>query len=236
VRIVNLTKRFGDVTALDDVTLDVADGSIVGLIGRNGSGKTTLLESMMKLVRPDSGSIEYGFGITDRDLRQKMGAILQQTAYYEQIKVKEILRLFASYYTQVADVPSLVEALDLEPYLDKYVSQLSGGTQQRVNLALAFINEPSLAILDEPTTGLDPLSREYFWTALRAIAPGSTVWLSTHSMEEIEVNCDQLVVLDAGRVVYSGEIGGFVALQHAGSLNEAYMRMATASSTSKVTR
>ncbi|MGS0562817.1 ABC transporter ATP-binding protein [Microbacterium aurugineum] len=226
MKIRGLSKRYGKVKALNNVTVDLPDGEITGIIGRNGSGKTTLLETIMGLVEPDSGHIEYAGGVARKDLRSTLGVILQQGAYYDQIKVKEILRLFSTYYKKTADVSSLVALLDLQPYLNEYVNKLSGGTQQRVNLALAFINMPTLAVLDEPTTGLDPISREYFWRALRQLAPGSTVLLSTHSMEEIERFCSNLVVLDEGRLIYHGPVEGFVTAQNASTLSEAYVRMA----------
>lgn len=226
MKIVNISKSYRDVTALDGVSAEIREGAITGIVGRNGSGKTTLLEIIVGLTAADTGTIAYGAGITRANLRERLGVILQETAYYDQIKVHEILQLFASYYKKSVDVKPLIARLDLQPYLNKYVSKLSGGTQQRVNLALAFINAPSLAVLDEPTTGLDPLSREFFWTSLRSLAPGSTVLLSTHSMEEVEEYCDSLLVLNDGKLVFNGEVGGFVDRYEARSLNDAYLRMA----------
>ena len=202
----NISRCFKQgVPVLDGVSFSMAEGEVVGLLGRNGAGKTTLLECIEGLRTRDTGVIEV-FGMDPerqtREVRERTGVQLQSAALPTHIKVAEALDLFASFYATPADWRPLLPRLGLEDKRDTYVEKLSGGQSQRVFVALALINNPELVFLDELTTGLDPQSRLAIWDVIREIRDsGTTVVLTTHFMEEAERLCDRVAIIDHGRVV-----------------------------------
>jgi ABC-2 type transport system ATP-binding protein len=204
----NLLKRYGPVEALRGVSFEVPDGQIFGLLGPNGAGKTTTLECVIGLRQPDSGSIHVcGIdALADPDgVKQKLGAQLQATALQDKITPREALKLFGSFYKKQADIDSLIERFSLTEKADASFDSLSGGQKQRLALALAFVNEPEVLFLDEPTTGLDPQSRrELHASILRMREDGHTVLLTTHYIEEAEKLCDRLAIIDHGRIIATG--------------------------------
>jgi ABC-2 type transport system ATP-binding protein len=204
----NLLKRYGTVEALRGVSFEVPDGQIFGLLGPNGAGKTTTLECVIGLRQPDSGSIHVcGIdALADPDgVKQKLGAQLQATALQDKITPREAIKLFSSFYKKQADIDSLIERFSLTEKADASFDSLSGGQKQRLALALAFVNEPEVLFLDEPTTGLDPQSRrELHASILRMREDGHTVLLTTHYIEEAEKLCDQLAIIDHGRIIATG--------------------------------
>jgi ABC-2 type transport system ATP-binding protein len=204
----NLLKRYGPVEALRGVSFEVPDGQIFGLLGPNGAGKTTTLECVIGLRQPDSGSIQVcGIdALADPDgVKQKLGAQLQATALQDKITPREALKLFGSFYKKQADIDSLIERFSLTEKADASFDSLSGGQKQRLALALAFVNEPEVLFLDEPTTGLDPQSRrELHASILRMREDGHTVLLTTHYIEEAEKLCDRLAIIDHGRIIATG--------------------------------
>jgi ABC-2 type transport system ATP-binding protein len=204
----NLLKRYGTVEALRGVSFEVPDGQIFGLLGPNGAGKTTTLECVIGLRQPDSGSIQVcGIdALANPDgVKQKLGAQLQATALQDKITPREALKLFGSFYTKQADINSLIERFSLTEKADASFDSLSGGQKQRLALALAFVNEPEVLFLDEPTTGLDPQSRrELHASILRMREDGHTVLLTTHYIEEAEKLCDRLAIIDHGRIIATG--------------------------------
>jgi ABC-2 type transport system ATP-binding protein len=204
----NLLKRYGTVEALRGVSFEVPDGQIFGLLGPNGAGKTTTLECVIGLRQPDSGSIQVcGIdALANPDgVKQKLGAQLQATALQDKITPREALKLFGSFYTKQADIDSLIERFSLTEKADASFDSLSGGQKQRLALALAFVNEPEVLFLDEPTTGLDPQSRrELHASILRMREDGHTVLLTTHYIEEAEKLCDRLAIIDHGRIIATG--------------------------------
>src|SRR5690606_7650274 len=161
----------------------VKKGEVLGIIGANGAGKSTTLEIMMGIRKPDTGTVKVlGMNVDDasNEIKQKIGIQLQQTALYDRIKVKEALKLLSSYYDKKRDLQEIIETLGLQPYLNKYVKNLSGGWQQRTSLALALVNDPDIIFLDEPTTGLDPQARRDLWICInRYREEGKTILLST---------------------------------------------------------
>ncbi|SFL62341.1 ABC-2 type transport system ATP-binding protein [Gracilibacillus orientalis] len=222
MRIVNVSKKYGNTVALDNISFDVVPSSIIGVIGHNGSGKTTLLEILMGIQKQTSGQI-LNVNPELKEFKEKMGVILQENAVYENITVGELLRLFASYYKDTYDIDYLVDVLNMHDFKGKLYSKLSGGMKQKVNLALAFINKPKYVFLDEPTTGLDPIARKNLWNALNVLCKDTTVFLSSHYMEEVEQNCQYLVYLDDGNLIYSGSIDKFKNLHHPKALSEIYI-------------
>lgn len=222
LKIRNVSKRYDDVTALNNISFEVVSPCIIGVIGHNGSGKTTLLEILMGIRKPTSGQI-LNLNPESKEFKQELGVILQENAVYENIKVYELLRLFKSYYRDTYDIEYLVDVLDMHAYKSKLYSQLSGGMKQKVNLALAFINKPKYVFLDEPTTGLDPIARRNLWNSLNVLCENTTVFLSSHYMEEVEQNCQYLIYLDNGDLIYFGGIEKFKNKHNSNTLSEIYI-------------
>jgi ABC-2 type transport system ATP-binding protein len=205
IELENIYKSYGEVKAVNGMSLTVKKGEVLGIIGANGAGKSTTLEIMMGLRKPDAGSVKVlGLDLKNasEDIKQKIGIQLQQTALYDRIKVKEALKLFSSYYEKTRDIHEIIQTLGLEPYLNKYVKNLSGGWQQRTSLALALVNDPEIIFLDEPTTGLDPQARLELWNCInRYRAEGKTIILSTHYMDEVQKHCDRIAIVRKGHLV-----------------------------------
>ena len=202
----HITKSYGDLVAVNDVSLGIEEGEIFGLVGPNGAGKTTLIEMIESLRTPDSGSISVlGFNPTKEadELQEKIGIQLQTTSIQPNIRIKEALKLFASFYeSSPASPEELLKLLSLEDKAGSRFSKLSGGQQQRVAIALALVNNPQVLFLDEPTTGLDPQARRNMWELVKNIRnQGKTIFLTTHYMEEAEELCDRVGVIDHGRII-----------------------------------
>lgn len=154
MRVNNLKKDFKDVEALKGISFEFEAPSFVGVIGHNGSGKTTMLEILMGIQTATSGTVDYSNEFELKDMKENIGVILQSNAFYSNMKVIELLRLFKSYYKDTFEINYLMDKLKITDYQNKYYDKLSGGMKQKVNLALAFINKPKVVFLDEPTTGL----------------------------------------------------------------------------------
>ncbi len=194
----NLSKTYDDITALNGINLEIPSNTTVGLIGHNGSGKTTLLEILCGIKSFDEGKINLSL---DYEYKEKIGVILQDNAFYYDARVDELVELYASFYKSTIDLEALMDEVGITSFRKQFYRNLSGGMKQRVNLALALVNNPELLILDEPTTGLDPLARKEFWTLLKKMMNHATIIISSHYMDEIEENCDYLVFLKNGFVV-----------------------------------
>ncbi len=209
-----LRKRYPKVTAVDGVDLEVARGEVFGLLGPNGAGKTTTLEVIEGLTPPDEGEIRVlGLDLRrqGREIRSRIGVQLQSTSLFNKITPREALDLYGSYYPRSRGSAELLELVQLTDKADAYHVTLSGGQMQRLALALALVNEPELVFLDEPTTGLDPQARRSLWDVVRRIrAEGRTVILTTHYMDEAEVLCDRLAIMDHGRILRTGSPMGLI--------------------------
>ncbi|PSL03554.1 ABC-2 type transport system ATP-binding protein [Haloactinopolyspora alba] len=214
IEVANLRKTYGSTVAVDDVSFHVEEGEIFGILGPNGAGKTTTVECIEGLRRPDDGTIRVlGLDPTrDRlELRLKVGAQLQESELPEKLSVREALELYASFYPDPADPQVLMTELGLAGKADTKFGKLSGGQRQRLSIALALIGNPSVAVLDELTTGLDPQARRDTWQLVENIrARGVTIVLVTHLMDEAQRLCDRLAVIDAGRVVAVDSPAGLV--------------------------
>ncbi len=211
----DLQKRYDGVEAARGISFAIEEGEIFGLIGPNGAGKTTTLECLVGLREPDAGVIEI-CGLDTRrhprEVRERIGAALQTTALQDKITPREALALFASFYRRKTAAPQLLERFGLVDKADAPFDSLSGGQRQRLALALAFVNEPELVLLDEPTTGLDAQSRrDLHGEILRMKRDGHTVLLTTHDIDEVEALCDRIAVIDKGVVVASGETREIIA-------------------------
>jgi ABC-2 type transport system ATP-binding protein len=205
VEIENLHKAYGSVVAVEDVSFEVPAGEIFGVVGPNGAGKTTTIECIEGIRRADRGSIsvlDLDPARQERELRQRIGVQLQQSALPARIKVWEALDLYASFYDHTVDWRALLERLGLADKRNAAFAKLSGGQKQRLFIALALLNDPELIFLDELTTGLDPQARRAMWDLVREIRDqGKTVLLTTHFMEEAERLCDRVAIMDQGRIV-----------------------------------
>ena len=200
-----LSKHYGSVVAVDDVSFEVYEGEIFGMVGPNGAGKTTTIECIEGLRRPDGGYTEVLGLDPQRDgyaLRGRIGVQLQEAVLQDRIKVWEALDLFASFYPRSTDWEALLEQLGLAERRNAHFAKLSGGQKQRLFIILALVNDPELVFLDELTTGLDPRARRAMWDLVREIRKGGkTVFLTTHFMEEAERLCDRVAIMDHGRIV-----------------------------------
>ena len=205
IRVEGLAKRYGNFTAVDDVSFEVRTGEIFGILGPNGAGKTTTLEIIEGLQKPDQGQVSVlGKDILKNAnwIKARIGVQLQSSAYFGFLTLREILSLLGSFYPKRVAPDELLEMVGLGDRSGSRVNQLSIGQSQRFTVAASLVNDPELVILDEPTTGLDPQARHNLWDLIQAIhARNVTVVLTTHYMEEAELLCQRLAIMDHGKIV-----------------------------------
>lgn len=200
-----LAKRFGKVTAVHEISFGVRSGQCFGLLGPNGAGKTTTLEMLEGIQAPSAGQVLFHGRPLDRAFREQIGIQFQATALQDFQRVREALTMFASLYQRHTNLRELIELCHLSEILERDTRKLSGGQRQRLLLAIALVNAPQLVFLDEPTTGLDPQARRNFWSLLdRVRERGTTILLTTHYMEEAERLCDEIAIIDHGRLLAQG--------------------------------
>lgn len=236
LRCENLVKRYGPVVAVDGLSLLVERGECFGLLGPNGAGKTTTIEILEGLLEPDAGRVEV-LGLTwasnERELRQRLGIQLQETQLSDKLTVRESLRLFRAFYDEGRTVDELLMAVDLGSKADSRVGKLSGGQKQRLAVACALAGKPDILFLDEPTTGLDPQSRRQLWDLLRRFrADGGTILLTTHYMDEAELLCDRIAIIDQGHVIaldtpqsLISSLGAPRVVTHQGTLEDVFVAL-----------
>jgi ABC-2 type transport system ATP-binding protein len=207
-RLTDVTKRLGSVTALDSVSLDLPPASAVALLGPNGAGKTTLVSMLLGLRRPDRGSVRVlGRDPREHRVRTGIGATPQELLYPGTLRVEEIVSFAAAHYPAPASPAEVLEEFGLAAIARHQVGGLSGGQRRRLGLALAFVGQPSLVILDEPTASLDAAGRATVWRAIRAARDaGRTVVLATHDLHEAEEVADRVALIDRGRLVLTGTV------------------------------
>ena len=208
LRVQGLRKAYDDVVAVDGLDLQVQAGECFGLLGPNGAGKTTAIEICEGLLRADSGDVEVlgkRWETDAKDLRELLGIQLQDTQLSEKLTVDETLNLFQSFYRGARDVGEVIDQVELGEKRHSRVGGLSGGQKQRLAIACALVGDPQLLFLDEPTTGLDPVSRRQLWELISKFqAEGKTIVLTTHYMEEAERLCDRVAIVDHGHVIALG--------------------------------
>jgi ABC-2 type transport system ATP-binding protein len=205
LKVDNLTKRYGDLVAVNGISFSIGKGEIFGLLGPNGAGKTTTVEMIEGLRKPDDGSIEIcGINALKKpgNIKEIIGAQLQSTTIYDQIRVKEVIDLFGNYYKKSIPSSKLLEEVSLTDKKNAFYRTLSGGQKQRVAMALAIVNDPEVLFLDEPTTGLDPQARRNVWSIIENLRKrGKTIILTTHYMEEAEQLCQRVGIIDHGEII-----------------------------------
>lgn len=205
IRVNNLRKAFKGIVAVDDVSFKVKAGQCFGLLGPNGAGKTTTIEMLEGILPKDSGQIRYFEGEDIQSAMDRIGIQFQHTAIQDFLTTKETLSLFRSFYSTPLALDTLLDLCDLHDFADQDHRKLSGGQKQRLLLALAMVNNPQILFLDEPTTGLDPHARRNFWQLVERIkSEGKTIVLTTHYMDEAESLCDEIVIMDKGKIIEQG--------------------------------
>jgi ABC-2 type transport system ATP-binding protein len=201
----NLVKQYPSVTAVDGVSFAVPEGTCFGLLGPNGAGKTTTIEIMEGILPPTSGEVRYRGEPVGARFREEAGILFQKTALQEFLTVRQSVALFRGLYERGLDVDEVLKLCALEKLARRDNRRLSGGQQQRLLLAIALVNDPKVLFLDEPTTGLDPQARRNFWDLVESIkARRKTIILTTHYMEEAQLLCDEIAIMDRGRIIAQG--------------------------------
>ena len=202
----DVTKRYGNVRALDNISLNIEPGRVTAILGPNGAGKTTAVRLLLGLTHPTSGTATlFGTDPASRSARQRTGVMLQVAKVPDTLTVREHVHLFCSYYPRPLPVDAALSIAGLESVANRKYGYLSGGQRQRVQFALAICGDPELLFLDEPTVGLDVESRRGFWQEIRTLAGrGRTVVLTTHYLEEADALADRIVMLNAGAIVADG--------------------------------
>jgi ABC-2 type transport system ATP-binding protein len=229
-----LTKRFEDVTALDDLSFDVQNGELFGLLGPNGAGKTTTINILCGLLEPTGGRAYVGGHDVQREpwrVRGLIGVCPQDTAVYPFLTGRENVELFGSLHAIPVEslrekTEGLLEKMGLTEDADRQAGKYSGGMRRRINLVMGLVHDPEIAFLDEPTVGMDPQSRRAVWDFIRELKnQGKTVILTTHYMEEAEELCDRVGIIDHGRLIALGPPGELMEEHGAGDLEEVFIRL-----------
>lgn len=230
IEVTNLYKRYGPKVAVDGLSLRIEEGQTVGILGTNGAGKTTTVETIAGLRTPDRGTVSV-FGLDpSRDRRRLphvLGVQLQDAYLHNALTAAELVELYRSFYPRPRGAEETLEMVELTDHRDTQFEKLSGGQRQRLSVALALIGRPRAVILDELTTGLDPRARRRMWSAVERLKEqGVTVVLVSHAMEEVERLCDEVLILDAGRVIARDTPAGLVKDSTAGSLEDVFVELA----------
>jgi ABC-2 type transport system ATP-binding protein len=217
----NLVKHYPGVVAVDDVSFAVSEGICFGLLGPNGAGKTTTVEIIEGVTPPSSGEVMYYGEPAGSRFREEAGIQFQSTALQDYLTVRETLEMFRNLYDRRGDLESIIDDCALRDLLDRDNRKLSGGQRQRLFLAVALVNRPRLVFLDEPTTGLDPQARRNFWTLVQRIqARGTTIIMTTHYMDEAQVLCDDIAIMDTGKIIARGAPEELLRQRYSGRIIE----------------
>ena len=219
LEVVDLVKRYRTVEAVAGISFAIPAGTCFGLLGPNGAGKTTALEVIEGIIPATSGEILFKGAPKTASFCDEVGIQFQHTALLDFLTVRDTLLIFRNLYPEVESLEYLVELCNLQEILGNRNNKISGGQAQRLMLALALLNKPTLLFLDEPSTGLDPQSRRHLWDIVRSIKEqGKTVVLTTHSMDEAEYLCDEIVIMDHGRIIAQGSPPALVRRHCSGTI------------------
>lgn len=227
VEVSNVTKRYGNKVALQQVSLSIGKGEVFGILGHNGAGKTTLMETMLGLKHCDDGRVSimgHDMSVRDKQVFERIGVQLQQSAYQNKIKVKEVCEERTALYAKPNDYKKMLEDFSLQDKMNQSVESLSGGERQKLSILLAVINQPEIIFLDELTTGLDVVARREIWKYLLGLKKqGKSIVLTSHYMDEVEVLCDRVLILKEGKELASGSVPEVIAKSPYKTLEEAYL-------------
>lgn len=235
VKCENLTKKFKEVTALDNCSLEVEEGGLFGLLGVNGAGKTTLIKILCGLSKLSGGEASvFGKSVTGEmaAIKSLIGISPQETSVAGKLTVKENLEFFAEiYYKDKAErqqaVERIIETFSMQEVLSRRAGKLSGGWQRRLSIAAALVSKPKILFLDEPTLGLDVLARRELWQVIKKIKGETTIVLTSHYLEEIEALCDKVAILAKGKVKAVGTVEEIKKVGGTDSFEEAFVRIVT---------
>jgi len=206
IQLQDLYKQFGQLKAVNGISLSIEQGTCFGLLGPNGAGKTTTIEMLEGILAPSSGKVLYKGRPLDDTFRHEAGIMFQHTALQDFMTTREALVMFQHFYENKVQLDQVIKDCSLTEFLDQDNRKLSGGQRQRLLLAIALINDPEIIFLDEPTTGLDPQARRNFWQLIRQIKQrNKTIILTTHYMEEAYELCDSIAIMDRGKIIAQGE-------------------------------
>lgn len=234
IKISNLTKKFEDKLALDDLTLEIQKGDLFGLLGPNGAGKTTAISILCGLIKPTSGTAQINGYDVQKDaqkVKEQIGVCIQETAIYPYLNAKENLELFGKLYGMDAKAIKersklLLTKVGLTEDAKRLTSKYSGGMKRRLSLALALIHDPEIAFLDEPTVAMDPQSRHAVWDVIKEQkAKGKTIILTTHYMEEAEELCNRVGIIDHGKLIALGTPKDLIAKNNVKNLEEVFIQL-----------
>lgn len=214
LQVKNLKKKYENLTAVKGISFEVKKNEIFGILGPNGAGKTTAVEMIEGLRSIDDGSVKIdGINVANspRKAKEIIGIQLQESDYFDNLNLKEILTLFGAFYNRHIDAIEILKTVELVSKKNSLVKELSGGQKQRLSIALALVNDPKLIFLDEPTTGLDPQARRHMWKFIQNLKDdGKTIILTTHYMEEAELLCDRVAIMDEGEILEINTPNGFI--------------------------
>ena len=214
IKVEHLTKTYGDVMAVDDISFTVEEGAVFAFLGPNGAGKTTTVEIIEMIRTADKGTIQVlGRDINQQSaaIKENIGVLPQEFQSFERLTVRETLTYFAKLYRRHADIDHIIDLMDLRDKEHDLYHNLSGGLKQRVGVGIALVNNPDIVFLDEPTTGLDPKARRDVWNAIAGLREeGKTVFLTTHYMEEAEYLADHIAIIHRGRIVAEGSLDDLI--------------------------
>lgn len=213
IKVKNLTKKYKNLKAIDDLSFEVKEGEILGLLGPNGSGKSTTINCILSLLNYSGGEIEI-FGkkmdVDSYDIKRDIGVVFQDVAVFEELTVYDNIEYFCGLYIKEKDVrkkyiEEAIELVGLKDFIKFYPKQLSGGLLRRLNIACGIAHKPKIIFLDEPTVAVDPQSRNNILDGIKVLRKsGATIVYTTHYMEEVEILCDRVIILDKGKIIASG--------------------------------
>jgi ABC-2 type transport system ATP-binding protein len=205
ITVKDLVKSYGDFKAVKGISFEVKEGEIFGLLGPNGAGKSTTLEIIETLRVKTSGTVMVGGFDLDKSpesIKKMIGVQLQTAGFYPNLNLTELIYLFVGLYQNEMDADALLQKVNLQDKAKAKFKELSGGQKQRFSIATTLINKPKIIFLDEPTTGLDPQARRNLWDLIKEIREnGTTVIITTHYMDEVEVLCDRVAIIDSGKII-----------------------------------
>ena len=214
IEVEKLTKRYGDLLAVNDISFNVRRGEVFALLGPNGAGKTTTVEIIDTIRTPTSGRVTLlGMDVTKKkhDIVPRIGVLPQGFSSFDRITVRETLQYYSRLFRINTDIDGLIDLVNLKDKTKEQYKNLSGGLKQRLGIAIALVNDPEVVFLDEPTTGLDPRARREVWKVLLGLKKnGKTIFLTTHYMEEAELLADTVAIISKGKIIAMGSPQGLI--------------------------
>jgi ABC-2 type transport system ATP-binding protein len=234
ITITNLTKRFDDITAVDNLSLEIGWGELFGILGPNGAGKSTAVNVLNTLLKPTDGSATvdgHDVVFDSEGVREVIGVCPQEPAFYPHLTGEENITLMGEMHLVPKDVlkkrvKSMVEKIGMEDHINRRAKDYSGGMIRRVSMLMALINDPKIVLLDEPTVAMDPKSRRAVWDYIRELKEqGKAIVLTTHYMEEAQELCNRVAILDDGKLIALGSPLDLIEQHHAKNLEEVFLKL-----------